>query len=934
MADSPTVVNPRSRFACVVGLLATGLALGWPGIGRAAGPSFSQDIAPLLQARCLKCHSGPRPRAELNLSNRAGLLRGGASGPVVLPGRATDSVLFTRVREKKMPPKDPLSDQEIERLRVWIDAGAPWEGPDLAVRKDTPRVKGNEDWWSFRPIRRPAVPALKNAAWARNPIDVFILSRLEASGLSPAAEADRHAYIRRVTVDLTGLLPTPEEIEEFCLDRSPDAYEKLVDRLLASPAYGERWARHWLDVVRFAESHGYEMNTLRPNAWPYRDYVIRAFNEDRPYAEFVRDQLAGDQSARHDPFTEAATGFLVSGPHDLVGNATVEGMLQQRMDDLADMVSVTGTTFLGLTVGCARCHDHKFDPISQEDFYGLQAVFSGTEHAERPTSGEDDPRRRQKAAVLRSELEHLDRELDQREALAGGPGSPAHRRPVRAERNVERFQPTPARFIRFVVSATTDGAEPCIDELEIYGPGAGNLALASRGARASASSVFPNSAIHRIEHLNDGRVGNSRSWISNERGKGWVQITLPEIVRLDRIVWGRDRRQQYVDRLAREYRIEVSLDGRIWKTVAGSWDRRPVGQDRATRDETANTPAARRRQIVQEVSALEEPPKVYAGTFHAAERTYLLRRGDPMQKGREVQPAGVRAVAPAYCSKPGESEFERREHLADWITSPENPLTDRVLVNRLWQWHFGQGLVRTPSDFGHNGDRPSHPELLDWLASEFRTHGGRLKPLHRLLVLSNTYRQASVADERNRAVDADNRLLWHYAPRRVEAEVIRDAMLQVSGILDRRMGGPGYHLWDYSGYVIVFTPKPVLGPDAFRRMVYQFKPRLQQDRAFGAFDCPDATQPAPRRNISTTPLQALNLLNDPFVVEQSQHFAERLVREEGGEPAAQVRRAFLLAFGRRPSAAEADAAVNLRRAGGLAAVCRALFNANEFLFVD
>ncbi len=354
------------------------------------------------------------------------MLKGGEAGAVVVPGKSADSLLYAKVHDGKMPQDGPLAQAEVELLRRWLDAGAPW--PDALVLKP-PAEKGRAgpDWWSLQPIRRPAVPDVKDRDWVRNPIDAFILAGLEAKGLAPAPEADRRTYIRRVTFDLIGLPPTPEEIDAFLQDDAPDAYEKLVDRLLARPEYGERWGRHWLDVARFAESYGYEMNTLRPNAWPYRDYVIQAFNEDRPYPQFVREQLAGDVVGKGDPLTEAATGFLVGGPHDLVGNAIPEARLQQRMDDLADMVSLTGTTFLGLTVGCARCHDHKFDPISQKDFYGLQAVFAGVDHGERAVQPADSAGRRREAESLRGDLARLDAQIDEQEPLAADAGAPAKR---------------------------------------------------------------------------------------------------------------------------------------------------------------------------------------------------------------------------------------------------------------------------------------------------------------------------------------------------------------------------------------------------------------------------------------------------------------------------------------------------------------------------
>ena len=387
-------------------------------------PSFETQVAPLLQSHCLKCHNSVKLRGGLDLTTRAGLLKGGEAGVVVVPGKSADSLLYAKVHDGKMPPDGPLADAEVALLRRWIDAGAPWEG---AVALTPPAEKGRAgpDWWSLQPIRRPPLPDVKDKNWVRNPIDAFLLAGLEAKGLAPAPEADRRTYIRRVTFDLIGLPPTPDEIDAFLKDGSPDAYEKLVDRLLARPEYGERWGRHWLDVARFAESHGYEMNTLRPNAWPYRDYVIQAFNEDRPYPRFVREQLAGDVVGKGDPLTEAATGFLVGGPHDLVGSSIPEARLQQRMDDMADMVSLTGTTFLGLTVGCARCHDHKFDPISQRDFYSLQAVFAGVEHGERPVQSADPDAHRREVESLRADLARIDAQIDGKEPLAADPGARA-----------------------------------------------------------------------------------------------------------------------------------------------------------------------------------------------------------------------------------------------------------------------------------------------------------------------------------------------------------------------------------------------------------------------------------------------------------------------------------------------------------------------------
>jgi hypothetical protein len=907
------------------------LVVAWGGVAAAADPvSFRRDVAPILQEHCAGCHAGPRARGGFDLSTREKLLAGGAGGVTVVPGKAADSPLVRLVAERKMPPKKLLPAGAAAVLRRWVDEGAGWEGGALTPTAEANRA--GRDWWSLQPVRRPAVPVPADPAWADNPVDAFVKAGLERARLDPNLEADRRTLIRRVTLDLTGLWPTPEDVDAFVSDHSPDAYAKLVDRLLASPAYGERWARHWLDVARFAESHGYEMNTPRPNAWPYRDWAIRVFNRDLPFREFVRDQLAGDTVPGADDLTAAATGFLVGGPHDLVGNETPEGKRQQRSDDLFDMVSTTSTAFLGLTAGCARCHDHKFDPVTQKDFYALEAMFAGVEHGERPArSGTTDERRRDASAV-RERLAGLDRRIDaaEPEATPKDAGR-VTRPPVSARRNVERFAAVDARFVRLTVEATNNGAQPCVDEIEVYAPdrAGGNLALASAGARATASSELPNFAIHKVGHLNDGQYGNGRSWISNEPGRGWAQVELPRAARIGLVVWGRDREEKFADRVPARYRIEVSPDGRDWQAVAGSWDRgaayRPPADMAKLRSE--------RDALAARLAAVEKPPTVYAGTFRAPDPTYLLTRGDVMQRGEPVAPAAIAGIGPTLRLAAASTDADRRRALADWIADPANPLPARVTVNRVWHYHFGRGLVRTPSDLGFNGDRPSHPELLDWLAAEFQASGGRLKPLHRLVVLSRAYRQSSRIDDRKAAADADDRLLWRFPSRRVEAEAVRDNILQAAGSLVRSGGGPGYHLWTYANYVTVFTPKPALGLDEFRRMVYQFKPRTQPDGTFGAFDCPDATAAVPRRQTSTTALQALNLLNDEFVFEQADRFAARLTRAATDE-ASQIAAAFRLAFQRDPSPAEAAAAARLVRAAGLAAFCRMLLNANELVTLE
>jgi mono/diheme cytochrome c family protein len=945
---------------------------------------FRSQVRPLLTANCLTCHGADRKRGGLDLTRRAAARAGGKNGPAVVPGRPDESLLWQKTAAGAMPPQGALPPEQVAALRRWIEAGAPYEGEPLV-----PAVKrAGPDWWSLQPVRRPVPPPVRDARWVRTPVDAFVLAGLEEHGLRPAPEADRATLLRRLSFDLLGLPPAPEEVDAFVNDPAPDAYEHLVDRLLASPHYGERWARHWLDVVRFAESHGYETNNLRLNAWPYRDYAIRAFNEDTPYPRFILEQLAGDTLPDADWLVQSATGFLVGGGHDVVGNQTVEGQRQQRMDDLDDLIATTGATFLGLTVNCARCHDHKFDPIDQRDYYGLQAVFAGVQHGERPVRLADTDQRRRETAAVGAELDRLQRRLDDLEPLAGTPARSASKgiqarsasegtqarsasegtqarsasegtqarsasegtqarsasagtppRPaVQPRRNVDRFTSIEARFIRFTVRATNTQSEPCLDELEVFTAEETprNVALASAGARATASGTYPNSPLHRLEHLNDGRYGNGRSWISNEAGKGYVQLEFPRVVTIDRVVWGRDRELKYADRLATDYRIEVAVEPGAWRLVASSADRLPYGAAGSVPEPPERAALLQRRaELEKRLPELEPVLSVYAGTFTPPGPTHLLTRGDPMRQGELVAPSALAVIRPPLAVDAAAPESVRRVALARWLGRPDNPLPARVLVNRVWHYHFGQGLVATPSDFGSNGDRPSHPDLLDYLAANLMDNGWRLKPLHRLMLLSSTYRQSGRLDVQAQAVDRQDRLLWRVPPRRLEAEAVRDAMLAVSGKLDRRPGGPGYNLWEKNtNYVVVFKPKVELGPEEFRRMIYQFKPRSQQDPTFGVFDCPDAALARPKRTVSTTVLQALNLLNSRFALDQAAFFAERLRREAGDDPDRQVRRAFRLAFGRVPTATERAAAVALVHDQGTAALCRALYNANEFLYVD
>jgi mono/diheme cytochrome c family protein len=935
-------MNDRWRLNRIALLFVASWLLAPGATAEAARVDFERQVWPILQRACVGCHGPVKQKAGLRLDLRAAAMKGGESGAAIVPGKADQSLIVRLVRgedaDRVMPAKgDRLTAAEVTLLRGWIAEGAQW--PETVGTREADK----RDWWSLRPIKPIAVPEVKDGKWGRNAIDRFVLARLEGAGSRANPEADRRALIRRVTFDLIGLPPTPGEVRAFVEDRSPGAYERVVDRLLASPRFGERWARHWLDVVRYADSQGFEMNQPRPNAWPYRDWVIRAFNEDLPYDRFIIEQLAGDQLK--DQGDSAATGFLVAGPWDEVKSPDPVLTAQQRADELHDIVSVTGAAFLGLTVGCARCHDHKFDPIAQTDYYRMAAVFAGVQHGERairPAKGDPDVER--ELAATREKIEAIKGRLTKFSVAGRRESGHAIRPAVVAGVNEERFGAVEARVIRFTIDATNNGIEPCIDELEIYAEDGRNVALVSAGAIARASGTFPGAAIHKLEHINDGRYGNSHSWISNERGQGWVEIELPRVERINRVVWGRDREGKFADRVPVSYVIAVAEQrGGVWRTVASSADRAAFGTEYFARTAAEKAELdrllAERKSLEAKAAALVEGAKVYAGRFAQPGATHRLNRGDPMAPREAVSPGGIAALGDVPGLKPLElpadaPEGRRRLALARWLTDPANPLVARVIVNRLWQNHFGQGLVTTPSDFGHMGGRPSHPELLDYLGGELVKGGWRLKAIHRLMVTSAAYRQSAAVRDEAMAKDAGDVLLWRYAPRRLEGEALRDAMLAVSGKLDLRMGGPGFELFKpNANYVHVYEPKEEFGPAEFRRMIYAQRPRMQQDAVFGAFDCPDAGQAQPRRPVSTTPLQALNLLNSPFVLQQAGFWAERLRRETGEDPAMQARRAFEEAFGRPAEMEELSAAVELIRSQGLAAFCRAMLNANEFVYV-
>jgi len=899
---------------------------------------FVRDIQPILQQHCYECHGEEKQRSGLRLDIRSEAFKGGeVYGEAIVPGEPLDSPLVQFVRDEEgdliMPPDDPrLSADEVAMLTRWVAEGAVW--PDGV---DTAKLVDRTDHWSFRPVASVAVPAVADPSWPRNEIDHFILARLEQAGLQPAPEAGRVAWLRRVSFDLTGLPPSPEQVEAFIHDRRSDADERVVEQLLRSPRYGEHWGQHWLDVVRYADTHGFEVNTERPNAWPYRDYVIAAFNEDIPYDQFIREQMSGDSLAK-----DAATGFLVTASVLLPGQIGKDepSIRLARQDALNEIVINIGQTFLGLSVGCARCHHHKFDPISHRDYYAMQAFVAGVEYEERESITPEVMALRSEAKGFEARVAEIDAQLTRFLPLAL---SGATRSMVSARENIERFAPVKTRQVRLTIGATNH-LEPCIDELEVFDVAGENIALASAGTTVSSSGNTTVANRHELRFVNDGIYGNSSSWMSDADGRGWVLLEFPQEQTIDRVVWGRDRPGNYADRLAVKYTLEVAEPSGKWRTVADDSDRRPYEPGAS---QTAAFPldalpkklANEAEKLLQEKAALTakiaaaaQGQRIFAGSFRKPDEIRVLGRGNPELPQEKVAPAILRVLGDLELPQDAD-ESSRRQALAEWIAAADNPLTARVMVNRIWQGHFGTGIVETANDFGRNGVSPSHPELLDWLSAEFIRSGWSIKHMHRRIVLSATYRQSTQHSAEGHAQDASVRLLWRYPLRRLMGEMIRDSILMISGQLNLQMGGRGFDLFDRRGGLTGFNPVESFNNEGLRRMIYAHKVRRERDAVFGAFDCPDAGQSAPGRQESTTPIQALNLFNSRFVIEQAAALAARIQADAGEGLSPQIERAYQLVLSRRPSAEEVADARAVIAEHGLPTLCRALFNCNEFLFI-
>jgi len=893
---------------------------------------FQKDIQPILEKRCWKCHGEDKQESGLRLDLRAAMLRGGDLGiPALVPGRPEKSALIEAVKhldpELKMPPKRrKLPEEEIQLLSRWIKAGAVWPGQ----MKTVARKKSTH--WSFQPVKRPGLPAPPaEQAPAGSPIDAFLQSRLASAGLEYSKPADALALIKRASIVLTGLTPTPEESAAFTdsFSREPEkAYLELVDRLLASPHFGERWAQHWLDVIRWAETNGSESNMYRKNAWIYRDYVIRAFNEDLPYDQFIFEQLAGDTSGQGD-----ATGYLVSGPH--VPAATVgqepSAQRQARADRIDEILQTVGASALGMTIGCARCHNHKFDPISIRDYYSMSAVFQDIEFGSRfPELSADHPRRI-RGGKLYKEIADLHEKL---------------RRMGPWEENWTgyrelHFSPVKTRTLRI----TFQWNYARIDELEIFGTEERNrnLALAANGARAHSPKEMAvvRSELHKI---NDGEYG-TQAWAGRapkgSKQKPWVQFTFPSPQKINRIRLSTNREDylstDYLLGINKfnfgPYRVEaLNPDGK-WRQVAATGQLARLDKKHPSRKDLLG----KLEKLIARVSE-EGPRPSFIARFVKPSQTFVLYRGSPESPRDEVVASGLEELDGDLDLEPNSTGKERRKAFALWLTSAKHPLTARVAVNRLWHHVFGQGIVTTTGDFGAAGAPPTHPALLDWLAAELTrsapgTKRWSLKRLIRLMVTSRAFRQSSLPREAGLAADAASTLLWRYPPRRVEAEVIRDSILQAAGSLNRAIGGRSFRIHNVKKRYAQWKVTDNHSAETWRRMIYQERMRRVDDRMFTAFDFPDCGQVRAKRPISTTPLQALNLLNSVFVNEQARRIAERASKDATGDLEMAISRCFQLLLNREPDKNERQACLSLAKNNSLALVCRALLNTNEFAFI-
>lgn len=769
------------------GLVST-LAYGADETEREQNRFFEQHVRPLLVQHCFECHGQDKQKGDLRVDSIGALLAGGESGPAIVVNQPEESLLIEAVRYEsyEMPPSGKLSDQDISILEKWVEMGAPWPGQERVASKkhDGSKItEADRAFWSFQPLTDPVPPETQDHGWGRNEIDRFIWAKLVDNDLRPTDPAPRETLLRRLYFDLIGLPPTPQQVDEFLSDSSPQAYEKLVEKLLASPRYGERWGRFWLDLVRYAESDGFRKDDYRPDAWRYRDYVIESLNKDKPYDQFVREQIAGDEIAPHDPEALAATGFLRHGIYEY-NQRDARTQWQDMLNDITDTV---GDTFLGMGMGCARCHDHKFDPILQKDYFRLQAFFANL--------------------------------------------AMPYEAPLATPEEIAEHQ----------------------SQLALW--------------EAATSEIRK-----QLEPLEQPKLDQLASEIV---------VMFPEDIQ-EMVAKPEHERTSYEKQICHLVELQV-IDKQ--KTLATRFKGDEKKQWEALKKELAEFDHLKPKPLPTGLIVSDYGTKAPPVFIPSKERLGEIAPGfltifDP--RVAHIEPM----------AEPVESTG-RRTTLANWLTGERHPLTTRVIVNRIWKEHFGAGIVDSPSDFGHLGELPSHPQLLDWLATRFVENGWSLKWLHRQIVLSATYRQHSLrTDEHAEKIDPENRLLWRFNVRRLTAEQIRDAQLVAAGVLDERAGGPG-----------------ATASESLRRSIFSKVLRNTRDPFLAAFDLPDRMNSSPSRNVTTSPSQSLLLINGDWTLKRAAELAKRVRGDGTLGIESQLREAFMITVGRVPEEEELSSLV-------------------------
>jgi hypothetical protein len=879
---------PPEQIAVIRKWIEAGLPSRSQSVESADAPVTEDDVLPILFLRCTPCHGKQRQQGGLDLHTRNAILKGGKSGLAMVPGKPRESLIVKKLRAGEMPPKQGLDDvstkritrAEVERLERWIAQGAPGGSTADSQGGPDPLVSDKDrQFWAFQPPTRPAAPAVKHVDRVRNPIDAFVLAKLEARGLTLSPEASKTTLIRRAYFDLTGLPPSPEEVQAFLGDPDPGAYDKIIDRLLASPRYGERWGRDWLDLAGYADSEGGKLaaDPVRPVAWRYRDYVIRSFNAGKPYDRFLLEQIAGDEllDYEHAPSVTAemmdnliATGFLRAGPDSTNDKAT--NSVEDRLDVIADEMDILGAGLLGLTIRCARCHSHKYDPIPQRDYYRMVDILKGG-------------------------FDYYDWLMPQKDPLAK--------------------IVTPIRYLPYVE------------------PGATPMQLSQQQEEREVANSELDRRIGDLKQALEQQAAPIEKKILDQR-LAQLPASLQEDLRkvLDTPTEKRDTVQRY---LAEKFAKVLKVQPAELKAADAGY--------RVAAEQTA------RRIKLLEFQKQPEPKIRALWDRGEPSPTYILRRGDPALAGPRVSP-GVPAVltdgkTPFVARPPFPGSTGRRLAFARWLVKPDNPLTARVMVNRMWARHFGTGIVKSLGNFGHTGAPPTHPELLDWLATEFVRQGWNIKAMHRLIVTSNTYRQSSTVTAALTKADPDNALLSRMPLRRLDAEMLYDSLLLISGRLDETRDGPPEPVEVRDDGLVT----PIATEKGWRRSVYVAERRTETPTLLDSFDLPPMSPNCLERNTSTVAIQALHLMNNAMVEDQAELFAARVSKEAGDEPEKQIERAYWIALGRPPSREEAAAGLegmrrftSLEKAQSaengkrkvLESLCHVLVNSAAFLYID